>query len=33
MLVPDIEMGNALQILPTGSSVLAIKLDNVSIPL
>lgn len=31
VLVPDIEMGNALQMLPTGNSVLTIKLDNVSV--
>ena len=31
VLVPDIEIGNALQVLPTGSSVLSIKLDQVSV--
>lgn len=31
VLVPDIEIGNALQMLPTGSSVLTITLDKVSV--
>lgn len=31
VLVPDIEMGNVLQMLPTGSAALTMKLDNVSI--